>query len=487
MRMFRLLIALLASCSLLPAAPRPNILHIMSDDHSYPHVGCYGNADIKTPNLDKFAAQGIRFDRAYVACPQCVPSRASIMTGRSPVDIDMSRFSAPLPRNVLTYHEHLRKAGWFTGVAGRTFHLEGAKNSPESKAVFEEFKMETFNDRLDFVKTGSDNDTAFTQFNEFLDSVPKDKPFDLQLCSNDPHRALTNSGPEKHDPAKIKLPPHYLDTPAIRADFARYYDEIAHFDVFFGQVMAELEKRGLAENTLVIFMGDNGCSQFRGKGTLYEFGIHVPMLARWPGRIKPGIASSELISGEDLAPTYLQAAGLDVPKEMTGRSFVKLLRGEPYEGREFIFAERGAHGSGAPLTSAAFDLGRVVVGKKHKLIYNVLWQIPYWPVDFAGDEHWKEMQELNAKGNLTPEVSKMYFSPTRPMFEMFDVAGDNGEFNNLFGKPEFAAEQQKLMAAMHRWMILQRDFVPLPIEGTKGGGKGGKKAGNKPKGEGKAS
>ena len=126
------------------------------------------------------------------------------------------------------------------------------------------------------------------QFKEFLDAVPKGKPWDLQLCSTDPHRPLNTSGPEKHDPAKIKLPPHYLDTPGIRADFARYYDEIAHFDVFFGQVMAELEKRGMAENTLVLFMGDNGCAQFRGKGTLYEFGIHVPMLARWPGVIKPG-------------------------------------------------------------------------------------------------------------------------------------------------------------------------------------------------------
>jgi N-sulfoglucosamine sulfohydrolase len=481
------LLALFFAFTPLPAAP-PNILHIMSDDHGYPHLGCYGNADIKTPNLDKFAAEGIRFDRAYVACPQCVPSRASIMTGRAPIDIDMTRFSAPLPRNVLTYHEHLRKNRYFTGVAGRTFHLEGAKNSPESKAVFEEHKLETFNDRLDFVKTaGGDNEGTLAQFNEFLDAVPKGKPFSLQLCSSDPHRPLNTHGPVKHDPAKIKLPPHHLDTPAIREDFARYYDEIAHFDVFFGQVMAELERRGLAQNTLVLFMGDNGCAQFRGKGTLYEFGIHIPMLARWPGIIKPGTATSELISGEDLAPTYLEAAGLAAPQEMTGRSFVKLLRGEPYEGREFVFSERGVHGSSSlPMNSASFDLGRVVVGKKYKLIYNVLWQIPYWPVDFAGDAMWQEMIALNEKGSLTPEMSKMYFSPTRPIFEMYDIAGDIGEFNNLYGKPEFAEEQKKLRAALHQWMILQRDFVPLPVEGQKGAGAGkgakAKKAANKVKG-----
>src|SRR6187401_667372 len=103
------LTAMAALTAPVSAATRPNILHIMSDDHSYPHLGCYGNAGIKTPNLDKFAAQGIRLDRAYVSCPQCVPSHAAIMTGRAPVDIDMSRFSAPLPRDVITYHEHLRK------------------------------------------------------------------------------------------------------------------------------------------------------------------------------------------------------------------------------------------------------------------------------------------------------------------------------------------------------------------------------------------
>src|SRR6187401_2136920 len=110
------LTAMAALTSPVSAATRPNILHIMSDDHSYPHLGCYGNTDIKTPNLDKLAAQGIRKDRAYVGCPQCVPSRATIMTRRSAVDIDMSRFSAPLPRDVLTSHEHLRKARYYTGV-----------------------------------------------------------------------------------------------------------------------------------------------------------------------------------------------------------------------------------------------------------------------------------------------------------------------------------------------------------------------------------
>ena len=133
------------------------------------------------------------------------------------------------------------------------------------------------------------------QFREFLDRVPEGKPFVLQLCSNDPHRPLDkNAIPEPHDPVKLKLPPFFPDTRLVREDFARYYDEIARFDGDFGQVLGELARRGLAENTIVLFMGDNGASQFRGKGTLYEYGVHVPLLARWPGVVKPGSAGSSI-------------------------------------------------------------------------------------------------------------------------------------------------------------------------------------------------
>ncbi|MGB8166954.1 MAG: sulfatase [Chthoniobacteraceae bacterium] len=474
-RLFLAVAVLLSPLALRAAEPKLNVLLILSDDHSYPHVGCYGNTDIKTPNLDKFAAQGMRFDRAYVTCPQCVPSRASIFTGRSPVAIDMSRFSAPLPRDVKTYPEALRAAGWFTGVAGRTYHMDGAATSAESRAVFEKYQLQTFHDRLDFVKQAGDNDVSLAQFREFLDAKPAEKPFFLQLCSNDPHRPLNTHGAEKHDPAKLKLPAHYPDTQLVREDFARYYDEIAHFDIFFGEVMAELEKRGLAANTIVGFMGDNGCSQFRGKGTLFEFGIHVPLLVRWPGKVMPGSSSSELISGEDIAPTFLEAAGLPVPPEMTGKSFAKLLLGEPFEGRQFVFAERGAHGSSLPGNSAGFDLGRVVVSKTHKLVYNALGQLPYWPVDFAGDAFWKEIVAMHDAGKLDARMERLYFASPRPMFELYDLEKNPGEENNLAGKMEATSFEKELKAAMQEWMILQRDFLPLPVTPTEGPAAKGKK------------
>jgi len=457
------LLAVLAPAAARPEE-RPNILLVLSDDHSVPHVGCYGNKDVRTPALDRFAARGLRFDRAYVACPQCVPSRAALMTGRSPVAIQMTRFSAPLPADVVTYPELLRAQGYYTGLCGRTFHLDGSGNMPaETQKVFEQHNLKTFHARVDYLRSSSQK-LAVAEMKEFLGQAPKGKPFFLQLCFNDPHRPLdANAIPEPHDPAKLALPGHYPDTRLVREDFARYYDEIARMDAEFAKVLAVLDEFGVAENTLVAFMGDNGASQLRGKGTLYEFGVHVPLIVRWPGKVKAGGATSELISGEDLAPTFLEAAGAVPPKEMTGRSFAKLLRGEPFEGRKYVFSERGAHGAALPSNSANFDLGRCVATRTHKLIYNALWQIPYCPVDFAGDPFWKELQQLHEAGKLAPELDRLYFAPTRPMFELYDLSADPCEMANLIGKKEAAEVEHELKAALNEWMILNRDFLPLPL------------------------
>jgi arylsulfatase A-like enzyme len=262
------------------------------------------------------------------------------------------------------------------------------------------------------------------------------------------------------------LPRHFPDTPALREDFARYYDEIGRLDGEVATILGVLEKRGFADNTIVIFMGDNGGALLRGKGTLYELGCHVPLIVRWPGKVKPGSSSAELISGEDLTPTFLEAAGTPVPKEITGRSFLNLLRGERYEGRKYVFTERSAHGQSLPRNSAAFDLGRAATTRTHRLIYNALWQIPYSPVDFGGQAFWQELQEMNAAGKLAPEFARIYFSPTRPMRELYDLRNDPSEMNNLYGKPEVREIQDELLAALQEWMILERDYVPLPIGGV---------------------
>ncbi len=457
-----------AGAALPPAPTRPNILMVLSDDHSVPFVGCYGT-QIQTPNLDRFASQGMRFDRAYVTCPQCMPSRASIFAGRSPIGMQMTRFSAPLPMDVRTFPEMLRAHGYFTGVAGRTYHMDGPERGmyPE---VYGRMGLKTFPKRFDYVRTARGQQEYLPQLNEFLDLVPRSKPFYLQLCSGDPHRAYDKHAiPRPHDPAALKLPPHFPDTRLVREDLARYYDEVGRFDTFFGNVLKTIEKRGLADDTLVVFMGDNGGALLRGKGTLYELGINVPLIVRWPGRVKSGSSTRELISGEDMAPTFLEAAGLGPPEEMTGRSFLKLLRGESYRGRDHVFAQRSAHGRALPRSSANFDLGRAIVTRRHKLIYNALWQLPYDPVDFGGQPFWKELQKMNREGRLSPEMSRIYFSPKRPIFEIYDLENDPAELRNLAGRKETASIEHTLKMALSEWMIRERDYLPIPFPGAADG------------------
>jgi len=386
------------------------------------------------------------------------------MTGRSPVGIGMTRFSAPLPREVKVFPELLREAGYFTGVAGRTHHLDGMAAAPEETTkVLDKYGLRTFAKRVNYAKTGS-REAATKQLEEFVDLVPAGSPFFLQLSFSDPHRPLDpNAIPVPHDPGKLILPPHFPDTQLVREDFARYYDEISRFDSDVARVLQILTDRGLAQDTIVLVMGDNGASLFRGKGTLYEFGIRVPLLVRWPGHIKPGSSTNQLVSGEDLAPTLLEAAGLSAPSAMSGRSFIPLFSANASSVRTHVFAERGAHGVGLPGQSAAFDLSRCIVSQTHKLIYNALWQIPYWPVDFAGDAHWKQLQAMSAEGKLSPRLSRLYFSPTRPMFELYNLVSDPNELCNVVGQPETASIERELKAMLQEWMILERDYLPLPV------------------------
>lgn len=463
LKFLRLLLWLALAISAAPPleAAGLNVLVVLSDDHSAAHLGCYGNHDVQTPAFDAFARTAVRFDRAYVTSPQCVPSRASIMTGRSPVAIGMTRFTATLPRDVPTWLDVLRTAGYHTGVAGRTYHLDGPWKS-EVEPILVKHGLKTFPDRIDFLKQAKEGDQCLVQFREFLDSVPNDKPFALQLSFPEPHRPY--DAPCVTDPQAITLPPQVPDTAAVRQDFAAYYDMIARLDGHFGKVLAELEGRKLADSTLVVFMGDNGASQWRGKGTLYELGIRVPLLVRWPGVSTPSAASDELISGEDIAPTILQACGHEPLPAMTGRSFAAILRGDRHTGRTYVFAERGAHGQALPGSSANFDLGRAVVSPTHKLVYNATFHLPYEPVDFAGTEVFKEVRRLAVERKLPLPLSVLYDGRRRDMIEVFDLGADPAELVNLAGRPEVADAEHELRTALVEWMILERDYLPLPLK-----------------------
>jgi len=445
-----------------PQQQSPNIILIVSDDHSAPFLSSYGYPQIKTPNIDRLAQEGIRFTRAYTTAPQCVLSRAAIMTGRNTLDVQMTRFSAPLDASVTAYPELLRKGGYHTGILGRNFHLDGNRRVPETVAVLEKYGLETFKNRVDYLNATGNRDSIFQQYTEFLDKAPKNKPFFVQVGYSDPHR-IFNAKNFEPDPQSLTLPGHWPDTKGVRADFASYLGEIQRLDGDVGRVLDDLKKRGLEENTLVVFIGDNGGALLRGKGTLYDLGIHVPLIIRHPKLIKAGQVSDVLVSGVDIAPTFLAVAGISVPKEITGKSLTPAFTDPQQGGHEYIFAVRGAHGQGLPTNSSNFDLGRTIFNKKYKLIYNAIWQIPYHPVDFAGQPFWLDLKQQHAEGKLDEKYDKLLFADRRKMFEIYDLQADPDETNNLSGKAEVATIEHDLKTRLQEWMILNRDYLPLPI------------------------
>jgi N-sulfoglucosamine sulfohydrolase len=444
-------------------SPPPNIVLIVSDDHSAPFLSSYGYAEIKTPNIDKLAKEGILYRRAYTTAPQCVLSRAAIMTGRNTLDIQMTRFSAPLDASVTSYPELLRKSGYQTGILGRNFHLDGNRRVPETVAVLEKYDLETFKNRVDYLNVSGNRDSIFFQYSEFLDKAPKGKPFFVQVGYSDPHR-IFNAKQFEPDPEKISLPGHWPDTKLVREDFAAYLGEIQRLDSDVGRVLEDLKKRGLDQNTLVVFIGDNGGALLRGKGTLYNLGLNVPLIIRHPGLIKPGQVSDALVSGIDIAPTFLSVAGAAVPKNITGISLVPSFQDASFKGHDHIFAVRGAHGQGLPNNTADFDLGRTIFNRKYKLIYNAIWQLPYYPVDFAGQPFWSELKQQHADGKLDAKFDKLLFAEHRAMFEIYDEENDPLETNNLIGKAEVKDIEHDLKTRLQEWMILNRDYLPLPID-----------------------
>ena len=447
------------------AAAGPNVLFVLSDDHSYPYLGVYGADWMSTPNLDQFAREGMRFDAAFTAAPQCVPSRTALMTGRSPVAARMGRFSSPLPPEIPTAPEVLRARGYYTGVCGRYFHLDGVVNpSAVTAQVYDKHEMRNWKNRVDYLDISSQGPTP-QRFRQFLGQAPKGRPWSFWINYNDPHHPWDKDA-GKVDPAKIKLPPHLPDLPGVREDLADYCGEIERADRSFGDARQVLRDMGQESDTLVIFMGDNGMAFPHGKGSLYDPGLHVPLLARWPGHTKPGV-SSALISGEDLAATFMEAGGGTIPKGVSGRSFYPLLTGGRYEPRDYIFGARLHHGNStfdSNTKASEFDLSRCVRSRRYKLIYNVTPQMEYWPVDSGGNPGWQQMVQAHRAGTLQPEHDGAYFRRPRPTLELYDLEADPGELHNLAGRPELRDQQQTLMAAMQEKMITDYDYVPPVID-----------------------
>ncbi|MGB0598709.1 MAG: sulfatase family protein [Rubripirellula sp.] len=449
---------------------RPNVLLILSDDHSVSHVSCYDNENTKrfriTPNLQKFAEQGMRFERAYTSAPQCAPSRISIFACRSPVSLGVTRFGQPPRADVQFFTDILRSGGYWVGLDGRHQHLDGRVREAEHiDGTLREAGMQSLDERFDhFVRSASTKKDQLSQVanrvNAALDKVPGEKPFFLYFGFNQPHRKFSQQY-DGIDPSELELPADWPDLPAVRIDYARYLASVRELDEGFGRIIQLLKTRGIEDNTLVIFMGDNGEALLRGKGTLLDRGTHVPLLIRWPGRIKPGSTSSALVCGTDLGPTILAACGLKPPNEMTGISFAPQLLGEKAASRQYVFAERGWHWG--PITRTdGLDLSRSITSRRYRYIYNALPNRSYTPVDMSNKPAWTAIQKAHHENKLSSLHRRLYFQKPRPIVELYDLNNDPLELNNLAGDKSHHEMEQTLREELESWMIREHDFLPLP-------------------------
>jgi N-sulfoglucosamine sulfohydrolase len=410
----------------------PNIVFLFSDDHSVPDLGCYGNPVIHTPNLDKMAADGLRFTRAYVTSPQCSPSRASIFTGHTPHYVGASRLHANVPSSVPSIVELLQQNGYYTGAY---------------RKVHQKYIQERFNAYYD----------KGVALSTFFDERPKDQPFFLWFGSIDPHRKYQDGAFDPpHNPADVIVPDYLPDTPEVRKDLAHYYDEVARFDKECGEILTLLERDGLTDNTMVVMSGDNGLPFPRAKGTCYEAGIKVPLLIKWPGKIAPGGVTDELVSLLDLTSTWLEAAQTVYPA-MESQSLLGLLTGEQYNSRDVIFSERNWHDNWDPI--------RTVVGPRYKLIQNYRPEMPYRPsLDILDSPSWESITWLQKTSGLRGKLT-WYNNPNRPQVEFYDLQEDPGEWNNLADEPAFkglVTEHQKVLSD---WIRVTNDFLP-PVHGA---------------------
>lgn len=426
----------------------PNILFVWSDDQFATDLGCYGNDVIRTPNIDRLAAEGCRFTRAYVASPQCSPSRSAAFTGQAPHTTGTSRLHAPLQSRYTSVLEPLKEAGYFVGTY-RKVHL-GA----------------SFTNRWDFDGSAdgayNHEDADGVTFRTFFDERPDGAPFFLHVGLTEPHRPYQeNTIDEPHDPAAVEVPPFLPDTDPVRRDLALYYDEITKMDATCGRLFELLDEQGVAENTLVVFAADNGMPFPGAKGTLYEPGVRVPLIVRWPGRIEEGRTTDALVSLVDLPTTFLEAAGTSPLPNAQGQSLRPVLTGETETHRDHVFVERNWHDN--------LDLIRGVVSDRFKLIKNFSPRWPYRPtLDLKNSPTWNSLMEMQQAGTLNPRLERRYFQPERPQTELYDLDDDPYELTNLAEDDGRRAEREELQQTLSDWMKETADFLPPP-DGAFGG------------------
>jgi arylsulfatase A-like enzyme len=407
------------------AAKRPNFVVLVADDMAWDDCGAYGHPHIRTPNLDRLAREGMRFDRAFLTTSSCSPSRACILTGRYPHATGAPELHMPLPLDQRMLTESLREAGYYTAAAGK-WHL----GNP-AKVKFDRV-------REGGVPSGADF------WLPTLRERPKDRPFFLWLAAFDPHRPYKQAPIARpHATTDVIVPPFLPDTDVVRQDLADYYDEISRFDTNVGLVLDELEAQHATSDTFVLFLSDNGRPFPRCKTTLYDDGIRTPFVVRFPGRVKPGSIARTLVSSVDIAPTVLELAGVKSPPTFQGQSFAAVLTNPQAKAREYAYAEHNWH------DYRAFERG--VRSERYTYIRNWLPELPGTPpADAVSSPTFQQMRTLRDQGKLN-DVQRSCFVMPRAAEELYDTEQDPHSFHNLASDPKHRDVLERLRRALDAW------------------------------------
>ncbi|CAN5902418.1 sulfatase-like hydrolase/transferase [soil metagenome] len=438
------LLLLLTSCT--PERPTeelPNILWISIEDLS-PVIGAYGDGQARTPNIDRLAAEGVLYRQAYVPSPICSPARSSLITGINATSLGTQqlRSEIPLPDFIKTLPQYLAEKGYYTSNNSKTdYNFDPSvrwdessdqahwRNRPEGKPFFSVINFMT-------TREGRGNTLSEEAREELLqDVVPR------------------------HDPAQAQLPPYFPDTPEMRRIWAHYYDLTTLVDQQVGQVLAQLEEDGLAENTIVIFFSDHGTGLPRYKRWPYRTGLQVPLVIRVPAKYRhlideaPGSETDRLVNLIDLAPSMLRLAQAEVPPTMQGVPFLGESRPAS---REHMVAFRSR-------ADDVYEVSRTVLDGRFLYLRNYLPHQPWIQeaVIFSDEkDSYRELHRVRQEGEL-PEAGEAMFT-AKPLEELYDLQADPHELHNLADAPEHAQTMEQMRARLREWILTTRDTDFLP-------------------------
>ena len=411
---------------------QPNFLFIIADDCTYRDIGCYGG-QAHTPNIDGLAKRGMRFTRSFQAAPMCSPTRHNIYTGIYPVKSGAypnHTFVKPGTRSVVNY---LKPLGYRVALSGKT-HIQ-----PRSIFPFE--------------YSADKNNPDMEVIDQFLGECSQSKtPFCLFACSNEPHSPWNKGDVSRYDPAKLTLPPYFVDTPVTRKHLADYLAEITYLDKQVGQCLALLEKHQVTDNTLVIFTSEQGSGFPFAKWTCYDSGLQNALIAAWPGKIKPGQVSDAMIEYVDVLPTFVTAAGGKPAAVLDGKSYLPVLLGKTNQHKQHVYA---LHTTRGIINGSDYFGIRSIRGQQYKFILNLTPEIRFQNACTKSEtfRSWEEKAKTD-----TDAADKVRRYRHRPATELYDITKDPLEWNNLAADPEFAKIKDDLQGRLLAWMKSQGDL-----------------------------